>query len=127
MNHFRIDDLQNPLSFAKQNRKQLRLHDYLLHSWIVPGQSLSFQINLHDPERTEIKKIEAASIQQDFDLPLPSVDLTPTHTFSTLHCGHSYNLNADYELLLRVKSHGIFTNFEVSIPVVVVTEAILEE
>ncbi|CAF1292711.1 unnamed protein product [Rotaria magnacalcarata] len=64
--------------------------------------------------------------QRDFDLPVPSINLTPTHTFSTLHYGYSYNFNVNYELLLKVKSHGIFTNFEVSIPVVVVAEAILE-
>ncbi|CAF3052316.1 unnamed protein product [Rotaria socialis] len=155
MNHFRMDDVQNALSFDKQNRKQLRLHGYLRHSQIVPGQSLSVQINVHNPERTEIKRIDAAFIQhrktalnhndevifsinlpglnefnelyfqRDFGLPVPSINLTPTHTFSTLHSDHSYNFNVDYELLLRVKTHGIFTNFEVSIPVVVGTEAIL--
>ncbi|CAF1650343.1 unnamed protein product [Rotaria magnacalcarata] len=81
MNHFLMDDLQKMISFTNQNRKQLRLHGYLLHSWIVSGQSLSFRMNLHNPERTEIKNVEAAFIQHR----KTALDIMPKLSFLSIY------------------------------------------
>lgn len=152
MNTFYMNNLQENLTFAGENRKKLSLQGYLFRKVITPDQSLSFQIKLHNPERTRIKKIEASFIQhrhasfdrrddiicsidlpglnefdesyfqRDFNLPMPSMDLTPTHTFSTTYQGYSYDFSVDYELVLKVKPHGIRTTFEVSVPVIIVPE-----
>ena len=148
-----MNGVQEMLHFAGQNRKQLRLQGCLLHGGIVPGQSLSCQINLHNPERTRIKSIEAtlvqhrqtaadqhneticsvslpglgdfneSHLQHHFDLLVPPIYLTPTYTFTTPSHGYSYYLKVHYELRLEVKPHGIFTKFVASVPVVVGMEA----
>ena len=152
-----MNGTQEALHFAGQNRKQLRLQGSLLQSSIVPGQSLSIQINLANPKETIIKSIEASFIQhretamdrhkevifsvnlpglsefnelqlqRNFDLLVPHMYLTPTNKFATTHDGYSYYLSVHYQLRLEVKPHGILTNFEVSVPVKVGTEAKWEE
>ncbi|UJR10985.1 hypothetical protein I4U23_015169 [Adineta vaga] len=146
-----INELQQPLFFGEQNRKQLRLEGYLYTSSIVPGQSLSFQFTLYNPERTTIKKIKASfvqcrqanhdsrqdviiftdlpglnefndtNLQRNFEIPVSSDYLTPTHTFTTLYQNYSYSFALRYELKLEVRPHGAFTKFEIKLPVIVRT------
>ncbi|CAF4014743.1 unnamed protein product [Rotaria sp. Silwood1] len=157
INLLRRNDLQETFAFADQNRKRLRLQCCLFRGGIMPGQLLSFQINLHNPEQSKIKKIEATFIQyrktavdshnetifsvdlpglsefdelhlqRSFDLLVPNTYLTPTYTFTTSYHGYSHHITVHYELKLKVKSHGIFTKIEVNIPVIVGTEAVPEQ
>jgi hypothetical protein len=152
-----VNDTHETPQFTGQNRKQLRLQGCLLHGGIVPGQSLSLQINLYNPQRTSIKSIAATFIQhretavdrhneiifsvnlpdlsefnelhlqRHFDLLVPSMYLTPTNNFTTTSYGHLHYINVHYELRLEVMPHGILTKFAVSIPVKVGTETISEE
>ena len=157
MNLLHMNGAQQTLCFAEQNREQLRLQGCLLRGGIVPGQLLSFQLNLHNPEQTKIKKIKATfvqhretaadrhneiifcvdlpgfsefnepHVQRTFDLLVPSGYLTPTHTFTTSYNGYSYYITVHYELRLEVKPHGIFTKFGVSVPVIVGTETTADQ
>lgn len=127
---------QDMVAFTNKRRK-LKLEGVLLHSTILPGQLINFKIQLYNPEETKIKKIEALFIQHrktsinhykqvisslklpnltefnglhftgDFDLPVPSFYLTPTHKFSISDQEHSHGISVDYELVLKVKPHGI--------------------
>ncbi|CAF0920049.1 unnamed protein product, partial [Rotaria sordida] len=152
MNLLQMSSTQEIFCSADQNRKQLRLQCCLLRRGILPGQLLSFKINLHNPERTKIKRIEATFIQhrdtavdrrqetiffvnlpdlsefnelyleRNFDLLVPNTYLTPTYKFTTTSHGTPHYITVHYELKLKVKSYGIFTNIEVRVPVIVGTE-----
>ncbi|CAF1132827.1 unnamed protein product [Adineta ricciae] len=144
-----MNESQQPIYFGDQNRKKLRLQGHLSTSSIVPGQSLCFQLTLDNPERTVIKKIRASlvqcrnmtqdrrediilrtdlpgvvefsgsSLQRNFELPVSSDYLTPTHSFTTSQRNRPYNFDLFYELRLEVRTHGVFTKIETKIPVIV--------
>ena len=148
---------QGPVAFACHNRKKVELNGFLLHGGIVPGQYLSIQVDLQNPKQCQIKRIETTFIQhrqiasirdrqiifhsnlpgihdfqqlslkQNFDLAVPSVYLPPTYAFSSSDSNVSLNAFVYYELILAVKTNGILTDFQVSIPVTVGTESILNE
>jgi hypothetical protein len=146
-----MNGIEQKLCFGERNRKQLCLEGYLLTGSIVPGQSLSFQLNLYNPELNKIKKITAtfvqyrkiasnhhrdiilrvdlpamngfneSHLQRNFDLLVPAGYLTPTHTLTHTH-NCSCHISVHYELRLQVNSDGIFRFFEVGVPVFVGTE-----
>lgn len=113
------------------------------------------QVDLQNPKRSEIKRIEATLYQhrnvaqthhaeiifrmdlpglhefsdtefhQTFDLPIPAVQLAPTYTYMPQCCGRSLAIAYHYELKLEVKARGLFTDFKVNVPVVVGTDSSL--
>ncbi|CAF2971726.1 unnamed protein product [Rotaria sp. Silwood2] len=157
MNILHMNDIQETQFFTHQNRKQLRLQCCLLQDVIVPGKTLSFQIKLHNPRRSKIKRIEAIFmqcrqtafdrhneiivsadlpnlnefnelyLQRNFELLVPNIYLTPTSSFSTSFHGYSHYITVHYELKLQIKSHGVFTDFQLSVPVIVDIETISEQ
>ncbi|CAF0992543.1 unnamed protein product [Adineta steineri] len=148
-----MNSAQQTLHFNKQNRRQLQLEGYLLSSGIIPGQSFSLEIKFQNPERIKIKRIEiafiqhrstvmnnhkevifvadlpgfhefdGASLQETFEFPLPRGYIAPTYFFETFWHHQPYPFVIKYELILTIKYHGFFTNFEVSVPVIVGTES----
>ncbi|CAF1102423.1 unnamed protein product [Adineta steineri] len=152
INLYHINNAQKTIYFNKQNRKQLQFEGYLLRNGIIPGHSFSIQVKLQNPERTKIKRIQAefiqhrqtavdrhqeiilstdlpgfykfdgASLQQNFDLPLPKDYIAPTYLFETTWHNHKYHLTIEYELILTIKPHGLFTKLEVNLPVIVGTQ-----
>ncbi|CAF0842364.1 unnamed protein product [Rotaria sp. Silwood1] len=157
VNLYQIQPAQQPVPFTQSNRKKIQLNGYLLQGGVVPGKSLSLQINLQNPKRIEIKRIEATLIQHRqvarshhaeiifrmdlpdirefsgadfnrmFNLQIPSVYLAPTYTYMSQCCGPSLSINFTYELKLEVKVRGLFTDFTVSIPVIIGTEPTSDE
>ena len=70
---------------------------------------------------------QQSTLKQNFDLTVPPVYLPPTYAFTSSDSSASLNIFVHYELILAVKTNGILTNFQVSIPVIVGTESILNE
>ncbi|UJR30428.1 hypothetical protein I4U23_017962 [Adineta vaga] len=148
---------QQPAAFSNQNRKKIRIQGYIMRSGVVPGDKLSIQIDLQNPKRSEIKKIEATlmqhrhvarsshtevilrtdlpdlnefngtELQKTFDITIPSVYLSPTYTYLSQNHASPLGVSVHYELLLDVKVRGLFTDFKMSVPIVVGTEPVTNE
>lgn len=156
--HVHLDHIhtaQQPVPFSHSNRKKVNLQGYLVQGGVVPGGRLAVQVDLQNPKRSEIKRIEATLYQhrnvaqthhaeiifrmdlpglsefndtqfhQTFDLPIPAVQLAPTYTYMPQCCGRSLAIGYHYELKLEVKARGLFTDFKVSVPVIVGTDSSL--
>jgi hypothetical protein len=152
VNLFQVPGGQQPVAFVNENRKKIRVQGYLIRGGVVPGDKLSIQIDIQNPKRTEIKKIEATFIQhrqvarschsetifridlQDlrefndtelhrtFDLVIPAVYLSPTYTYLPQSCNTSLGIVIRYELVLDIKVRGLFTDFKINVPVILGTE-----
>jgi hypothetical protein len=148
-----IQSPQQPLSFSHSNRKKVQLQACILQNGVVPGEKLSLEVKLHNPKRTEIKRIEATLIQhrqiaqsyqteiifrkdlpnitnfnetelhRTVDLLVPLMQLAPTYAYMPQCCASLHGINFYYELKLEVKAHGLFTDFKVNVPVIVGTES----
>ncbi|CAF0790952.1 unnamed protein product [Rotaria sordida] len=148
---------QQQMPFSNENRKKIRLQGCLMRGGVVPGDKISIHINLQNPKRTEIKKIEASLIQhrqvahschaetifrldlpdlrdfndtelqRTFDLIVPAIYLSPTYTYMSQSCSVTLGVSINYELILDVKVRGLFTDFKISVPVIVGTEPISAE
>jgi len=143
---------QQPVAFSNQNRKSTRLQGQILQGGLVPGGKLSIQLELYNPDRAEIKRIETVltqhqqvaqghhdevifrmdipdlcdfngpELRRTFELRLPSVALAPSYQFMAPCSYQMHPVIIYYELELKVKARGMFTDFEVKIPVIIGTE-----
>ncbi len=134
------------------NRKNVQLDGYLLQGGIIPSEKLSIYINLQNPEQSTIKRIEAVLIQhrqvdqshheeiifhedlpdiQEFngtkfertvDLVIPCVHCAPSYQFTAQFNHQTHPVSIRYEFELKVKSHGLLTDFEVKLPIIIGTE-----
>ncbi len=157
VNIFQVPGGQQPAAFINENRKKIRLHGYLIRGGVVPGDKISVQIDIQNPKKTEIKKIEATLIQhrqvarmchtetifrvelpdlrefngtdfhKTFDLMVPALYLSPTYTYLSQNCNPSLGIAIHYELIFDVKVRGLFTDFKVSVPVIIGTEPMSAE
>jgi len=123
----------------------------------VPGDKLSIQIDLQNPKQAGIKRIEATLIQhrqvarsshtetifrldlpdireftgrelqRTFDLIVPAVYLSPTYTYLSQISNPPIGMSIRYELILDIKVRGLFTDFKISVPVIVGTEPMTVE
>ncbi|CAF3405616.1 unnamed protein product [Rotaria socialis] len=148
---------QQQVSFSNENRKKIRLQGYLMRGGILSGETLSIHIRLDNPKRSEIKRIKATLIQhrqvarsyhaeticrldlpdlrefngkelqRNFDLVLPEIRMSPTYTYMSQYLNQTLGISIRYELILDVKVRGLFTDFKVSIPIIVGTEQISAE
>ncbi len=143
---------QEKIPFSDTNRKKVRLNAYLLQGSITPSEKISVHINLQNPERSNIKRVEAVLIQhqqiahrhdqetilsvdvpdlhefdgikfeETIDLAIPSPCLVPSYEFTAEFNQHTYPVMIKYELVLKVKSHGLLTDFDVKLPIIIGTE-----
>ncbi|CAF3483926.1 unnamed protein product [Rotaria sp. Silwood1] len=157
VNLLHIPGGQQHVVFSNENRKKIRIEGFLIRGGVVPGEKLSIHINLQNPNRSEIKRIEATLIQhrqvaqschaevifrldlpdvrgfndtelrRTFDLIVPAVHLSPTYTYMATSFTVTLGVSIHYELILDVKARGLFTDFKISVPVVVGTEPIAVE
>jgi hypothetical protein len=148
-----IQPAQQPIPFSHLNRKKVELQGYLVQGGVKPGEKLSVHVDLKNPKRSEIKRIEVTLYQhrqvaqshhaevifrmdlpglqdfhetefhQTYDLQVPAVQLAPTYTYMPQCCGPSLGIAFHYELKLEVKARGLFTDFKVNVPVIVGTES----
>ncbi len=148
---------QQPVAFRQENRKKILLQGYLIQAGVVPGSKLLVQVDVQNPKLSVIKRIEATlvqrrnigrcahtetifqmdlpdmreffapSLQKVFELMVPSVYLSPTYTYLTQTADPPVCISVSYELTLDVKVRGLFTDFKVTIPVIVGTEPMSAE
>lgn len=141
-----------PIPFQNQNRKKLRLQGYLLRGGVIPGDNISIQVDLQNPKNIIIKRIEAtlvqhrqvgptchaetisrfdlpelrefsgATLERTFELMVPAIMLSPSFTYLTPGRLSPIATSVRYELTLEVKARGLFTDFKITIPVLVGTE-----
>ena len=146
---------QQPVPFQNQNRGEIRLHGYLIRGGVVPRDKISLHIEIQNPKQGFIKRIEAtltqhrkigphddtsivfrtdvpdirdfsaATLQKACDLPIPIAVLPPTYTHYIQSNNGPYGVAVNYTLTLDVKTQGLFSDFEVTFPVIVGTEPML--
>ncbi|CAF1178526.1 unnamed protein product [Adineta steineri] len=157
VNIHQLMNAQLPVPLSQTNRKKVHLQGRLLQTGVTPGEKLSLEINLDNPKCAEIKRIEATLIQhrqiahsqqsevifrmnlpdfsefngtnfrRTFELHLPTEYLSPTYTYSSQCPGALFTVAFHYELKLDVKVRGLFTDFKVSVPVIVGTETMSDD
>ena len=137
--------------FANRNRKDVDLKGTIDKLGYLPGEIITGTVNLENPKKLHIKQIHMYLIQHNrigcnsrseticeailpnivntkeqwrtetFSLPIPARELAPTYQFhSASH--HAGIASVDYFLQFTVKASGMFTNFDVPIPVIIGTE-----
>lgn len=152
VNLLHIPGGQQSVGFRHENRKKIHLQGYLVHGGVVPGSKLLVQMDLQNPKQAVIKRIEAiltqrrqisrcshtetifrtdlpelreftaSNLQRTFELMVPAVYLSPTYTYLTQSLNSQVCISVNYELTLDVKVRGLFTDFKVTVPVIVGTE-----
>ncbi|CAF3405652.1 unnamed protein product [Rotaria sp. Silwood2] len=148
---------QELVEFTNHNRKKVELKGCLLRGGILAGQYILIHVDLQNPKQCQIKRIEATFIQhrqiasirdqqiifhsnlpgidkfqetnlkQNFDLAVPPGYLAPTYVFTATDSNALFSIFIHYELVLVVKTNGIFTDFQVNIPVFVGTDSVPDE
>ncbi|CAF4234769.1 unnamed protein product, partial [Rotaria magnacalcarata] len=75
----------------------------------------------------DLREFSGTELQRNFDLVLPEIRMSPTYTYMSQYSNQTLGISIRYELILDVKVRGLFTDFKVSIPVIVGTEQISAE
>ncbi len=157
VNLLQISGSQQPVPFSSMNRKTVQLDGYLLRGGIIPSEKLSIYINLQNPKQSTIKRIEAVLIQhrqvdqshheeiifredlpdlhefsgtkfeRTVDLVVPCPHFAPSYQFTAQLNHQTHPVSIRYELELKVKSHGLLTDFEVKLPIIIGTESVLDQ
>jgi hypothetical protein len=153
---FQVPEGRQSVAESCQNQDYLQLKVYLHHRGILSGQKISLDIDIENPKRLEIKKIEAILIQhrkiaqnhhaeiifridlpdllnfnetelhQTFDLQVPYDYLSPTYNYKTQYCNSSISADIYYELKLEAKVVGMLIGMNFNIPIIIGTESSLE-
>lgn len=140
-----------PSAFGHQNRKDIALKGTLNKLGYVPGEMMNMTLDIENPRRTLIQRIDLTMLQsfhiarqargctvfhtslpkilntkemqirENFLLVIPSTPLAPTYTFQGGLQRQVYT-HVQYFLKVSVKVEGLFTNFEMSIPITIGTE-----
>ncbi|CAF1232957.1 unnamed protein product [Didymodactylos carnosus] len=143
-----IPNSYQPMQFNNHNRKDVVLQGALSRSALVPGQILNSTIEIQNPKRATIKRIEVSLLQhihiatnnrtdnifridipriqefnserltETFSIMIPNKYLAPTSTYH-------YNgiiVSVNYELKFDVKARGLFTDFTICLPITMGTE-----
>jgi hypothetical protein len=148
---------KEPPSFSGTNRKDVQLNGYILRAGFLPNENISIHINLDNPKQSTIKRIEAVLTQyrqigrdnhedtifrvnlpdinefngskyaRTIDLALPSQHLPPSYQFKVYCDQKSFPIITKYELELKVKAHGLLTDFEVKVPIFIGTELLTDQ
>ncbi|CAF1178544.1 unnamed protein product [Adineta steineri] len=154
VNLFHTNDGRQPVLLSSRNRKNLKVKLYLDQRGILPGQNISLHIDLQNPKRLKIQRIEATLIQhrqvaldhhaetifqknlpnmanfdkaelhQTFDLLVPSNHLPPTYTCKVKCHSASIRTNIYYELKLEIKVDDVLCNMKFNIPIIIATESL---
>ncbi|CAF1221266.1 unnamed protein product [Rotaria sp. Silwood1] len=141
-----------PSIFGNHNRKDVILKVNMKKLVYVSGETITGTLVFENPQKITLKhiyltliqhyRIECATgteiivqttiptivhtketqIMETFSVPIPFGLLPPSYQF---HGGfpHTSKVNVNYVLEIEVKANGIFTNFDVSIPIIIATES----
>ncbi|CAF1433430.1 unnamed protein product [Rotaria sp. Silwood1] len=138
--------------FGNHNRKHVTLKGNINKLGYVLGEMITGTLEIENPEKTLLKQIYLTLIQhcriesntkkekivetilptivntkeehimQKFSLVIPLTHIAPSYAFSGgFH--HTTNVHINYFLEFDVKAEGMFTNFDVSIPITIGTES----
>ena len=136
---------------SNHNRKDVMLKGNLDKIGYVPGETITGLLEIDNPQRILIKKIQLTLTQHNriecttryetiFETFLPTIDrrndqqiierfsmilpftpLAPSYDFNG-GCDRTAHVNVNYCLEFDVQAEGFFTNFKVSIPIIIGTE-----
>ncbi|CAF3773916.1 unnamed protein product [Rotaria socialis] len=153
VNIFNINEEKKSISVSRRNQKHFQLTANLQQRAVLPGQSISLDVNLENPKRLAVKRIEATLIQhreiaknahceiifqmdlpirqdlnetefhQTFCLRVPHGHLLPTHHSMAPCSTLSISTKIHYELKLVAKIRGILDDIILSIPIIIGTKS----
>ncbi|CAF1398097.1 unnamed protein product [Rotaria sp. Silwood1] len=137
--------------FEKQNRKDIKLKGTLNKVGYVLGESIHMTLEIENPRRVLIQRIDLSMLQsyqigrnsrgytifqttlphilnlkdqqirETFSIIIPSVPIPPSYQFQGgIH--RVALVNIFYMLRFAVKVEGIFTNFDINVPITLGTE-----
>jgi hypothetical protein len=140
-----------PITFENHNRKDITLKGTLNKSGYVPGEIIHITLDIENPKRVVIKSIVLSLLQshrigpssrgynifqttlpnimhskdqhieQTYNMHIPSITLPPSYQFQG-GIDRVVFVNNDYILRFVVHVEGMFTNFDIDIPIVLGTE-----
>ncbi|CAF3843932.1 unnamed protein product [Rotaria sp. Silwood1] len=141
-----------PSIIGNHNRKDVTIKGSMKKFFYVPGEIITGTLEIENPQKSTLKhiyltliqhyKIESVTekkiiaqttiptivhtkerqIMETFSVQIPFELLPPSYQF---HGGfpHTSKVDVNYILKIEVKASGIFTNFDVSIPIIIGTES----
>ncbi|CAF0937716.1 unnamed protein product [Adineta ricciae] len=144
--------LLTPTMFSKQNRKDVTLRGSMNKLAYLPGEIITGTLEVNNPRRSLLKRIELLltqsykiesktkqekiihtilpivdhrndeHIMDKFSVDIPFRLLPPSYDF---HNGydHKTHVNIHYSLEFQVKVEGTFTNFDISLPVTILSDS----
>ncbi|CAF1372923.1 unnamed protein product [Rotaria sordida] len=137
--------------FGNQNRKDIKLKGILNKLGYVPGESIYMTLEIENPRKVLIQRINLSMLQsykigrnsrghtifqttlpnilnlkdqqirETFSIIIPSVSIPPSYQFQG-GIQRVALVNIFYMLRFAVKVEGIFTNFDVNVPITLGTE-----
>ena len=140
-----------PTIFGNQNRKDITLKGTLNKLGYVPGELIHITLEIENPRRVLIKHIDLSMLQsyrigqnsrgytifqttlpnilnskdqqikETFSITIPSIPIPPSYQFQG-GIQVAVFVNIRYILRFAVKVEGMFTNFNVDIPITIGTE-----
>lgn len=151
VNLSRIPQCLTSTMFGNHNRKDVSLKGYIDRIGYLPGETISGTFEIENPRQIMLKKVSLVLVQygrvecndrketicemilpsldhrndqqitDKFLLMIPAIPLAPSYEFHTGY-DHQANVSLNYFLEFRIKVEGMFTNFDVSIPITIGTE-----
>jgi hypothetical protein len=141
-----------PISFDNHNRKDVTLKGSINKQGYVPGETITGTLEIENPRRILLKKVHLSLVQhtqvepnphqeiifetnlptldgrnderimEKFSLTIPLLPLAPSYSFCG-GSGHTVTISVNYCLKFDVKAEGMFTNFDVTAPIILGTES----
>jgi hypothetical protein len=140
-----------PITLQNENRKDITLKATLDKSGYVPGEIIHIKLEIENPEKVcvqsiglsllqsfriqqntrgynifqttlpNIKDFQDGEIKENYSIKIPSTTLPPTYQFQGGVQKFAV-VNISYLLRFAVEVEGIFTNFNVDVPITLGTE-----
>ncbi|CAF1377179.1 unnamed protein product [Adineta steineri] len=144
-----------PTIFGNQNRKDIKLNGTLNKSGYVPGELIAVALEIENPQRVCIQRIDLSMLQsydirensnevnifkatlpkivnrkdeqinETISIRIPVVSLPPSYQFQGLQTATYVDIH--YLLQFEVKVEGMFTNFEIKVPIILGTKSISDQ
>lgn len=146
-----MENSQASITFDTK-RKNIKIKGRLQHAGLIPGEETTLSLSIYNPNHTSIKRIDVCLIQhyeieecrhrsEVGRLSIPDlvntseehirticpvaipIGIPPTHNFETSNRHTSVTVSVYYDLRLEVKVRGLFSDFDLQVPIMIGTES----
>ncbi len=146
-----ISNSQSAVKFGTK-RKDLTIRGVLQRAGLIPGEQTILKLDIQNPNRVSIKRIDVCFVQRyeieqcrrrlelvrvsvpefmnvndqhieaTFPLIIP-IGIAPSFSYRSQGTRSAVHVDLHYDLKLEIKAKGLFTDFDLQVPVIVGTDS----